>query len=148
LGRTKISFRIFISPDNHPLPLSWTHRDRECHGSSWISALHLMWDTVSFENFNLSRFGRFAFSCHIIFFWIHPSRNRFDISAMNQISSFLVILNVFVHLAFRLQSTFIDFIKRMLRNWHASSQIHFYIVFLSNWSQFLVMFKFYVQNVC
>jgi hypothetical protein len=22
LGRTKISFRIFISPDNHPLPLS------------------------------------------------------------------------------------------------------------------------------
>jgi hypothetical protein len=43
-----ISFWTLIAPNNHPPPLSWTHRDGECDDSSYIFVLHLMWDTPSF----------------------------------------------------------------------------------------------------
>jgi hypothetical protein len=52
----RTSLRMFISPNNHPLPLSWTYRDGKCDGSSYISALHLMWGTL-YVNVSLDRWG-------------------------------------------------------------------------------------------
>jgi hypothetical protein len=35
---------------------------------------------------------------------------------------------------------------KQIQNWHASNRMHFHIVFLSNQSQFLVTFKFFLHH--